>query len=77
MNFDQKNHTGAMMVLQQMQDLDIKPDSETYSYLISNSANEEDIAKVYFILNFCFPLFVFVLHCYKFSLLSYEFLMNI
>ncbi|PKU85832.1 Pentatricopeptide repeat-containing protein [Dendrobium catenatum] len=43
--FREKNNHGALMVLQQMQDLDIKPDSETYSYLISNCGSEEDIVK--------------------------------
>lgn len=34
------------MVLKQMEDADIKPDSKTFSYLIANCKCEEDIVKV-------------------------------
>jgi hypothetical protein len=34
------------MVLKQMKLADVKPDSQTFSYLISNCDREEDIIKV-------------------------------
>lgn len=34
------------MVLKQMQDANIKPDSETFSYLIFNCKSEEEVVKV-------------------------------
>lgn len=34
------------MVLKQMEDADIKPDSETYCYLIANCECQEDVSKV-------------------------------
>ncbi|XP_073114086.1 pentatricopeptide repeat-containing protein At4g21880, mitochondrial isoform X4 [Elaeis guineensis] len=43
--FRQKNNCGALMVLKQMEDANIKPDSETFSYLISNCESEKDIGK--------------------------------
>jgi hypothetical protein len=42
----QKNIRGALMVLKQMKLADVKPDSSSYSYLISNCNNEEEIIKV-------------------------------
>lgn len=42
----QKNTSGALMVLKQMELADVKPDSKTFSYLISNCECEEDIIKV-------------------------------
>lgn len=44
--FMQKNNGGALMVLKQMEDAGIQPDSETYCYLIANCECEEDISKV-------------------------------
>lgn len=41
-----------MMVLKQMELADVKPDSQTLSYLISNCDREEDIIKVDW--NLCF-----------------------
>ncbi|PKA62208.1 Pentatricopeptide repeat-containing protein [Apostasia shenzhenica] len=41
----EKNSIGVLTVLRQMEDADIEPDSETYSYLISNCGNEKDIEK--------------------------------
>ncbi|KAG0499445.1 hypothetical protein HPP92_004136 [Vanilla planifolia] len=43
--FREKKDHGALAVLQQMKDADVKPDSETYSYLISNCRSEKDIVK--------------------------------
>lgn len=34
------------MVLKQMEHANVKPDSQTFSYLINNCKNEEDIIKV-------------------------------
>lgn len=34
------------MVLKQMEAANVKPDSQTFSYLISNSDSDEDIIKV-------------------------------
>lgn len=42
----QKNNHRALMVLKQMERANLKPDSETYSYLIANCECEEDIVKV-------------------------------
>jgi len=42
----QKNYSGAQMVMSQMQIAGVKPDSETFSYLILNCESEENIAKV-------------------------------
>ena len=42
----QKNYNGAQMVMSQMQIAGVKPDSETFSYLILNCESEESIAKV-------------------------------
>jgi hypothetical protein len=42
----QKNHNGAQMVMSQMQIAGVKPDSETFSYLIVNCESEEGISKV-------------------------------
>lgn len=44
--FLQKNKNGVLRVLKEMKDADVKPDSQTFSYLISNCACEEDIIKV-------------------------------
>ncbi|KAJ6887042.1 hypothetical protein NC651_027408 [Populus alba x Populus x berolinensis] len=41
--FQEKNMSGALMVLEQM--ADVKPDSATYSCLISNCDNEDQITK--------------------------------
>ncbi|XP_048534293.1 pentatricopeptide repeat-containing protein At4g04790, mitochondrial-like [Triticum urartu] len=43
--FREKNHSGAQMVTSQMQIAGVKPDSETFSYLISNCDCEEKISK--------------------------------
>ncbi|KAM3296085.1 hypothetical protein ACQJBY_038435 [Aegilops geniculata] len=43
--FREKNHNGAQMVMSQMQIAGVKPDSETFSYLISNCDCEEKISK--------------------------------
>ncbi|EHA8590375.1 Pentatricopeptide repeat-containing protein [Cocos nucifera] len=43
--FREKNNRGVLMVLKQMEDANIKPDSETFSYLISNCESEKDIVK--------------------------------
>ncbi|RWW26485.1 hypothetical protein GW17_00009134 [Ensete ventricosum] len=40
-----QNNYGALKVLKQMEDADIKPDSKTFSYLIANCKCEEDIVK--------------------------------
>ena len=48
----QKNIRGALMVLKQMKLADVKPDSSSYSYLISNCNNEEEIIKVVWDLHF-------------------------
>ena len=42
----QKNSHGALMVLKQMEESNVKPDSRTLSYLINNCESEEDINKV-------------------------------
>ncbi|CAL9083018.1 unnamed protein product, partial [Musa acuminata var. zebrina] len=34
--FREQNYYGALNVLKQMEDADIKPDSKTFSYLIAN-----------------------------------------
>ncbi|CAL4890174.1 unnamed protein product [Urochloa decumbens] len=43
--YREKNHNGAQMVMSQMQIAGVKPDSETFSYLIVNCESEEDISK--------------------------------
>lgn len=55
-NFVQKNYYGALMVLKQMEEADVKPDSETFSYLISNCKCENDIIKVCLLLHFLYIL---------------------
>ncbi|KAG2682152.1 hypothetical protein I3843_11G179100 [Carya illinoinensis] len=45
--FQKKNTYAALMVLKQMKLDDVKPDSQTYSYLISHCDCEEDIIKYY------------------------------
>ncbi|XP_073009234.1 pentatricopeptide repeat-containing protein At4g21880, mitochondrial-like isoform X5 [Typha latifolia] len=45
--FREKKKHRALMVLKQMEDAGVKPDSETFSYLISNCDCEEDIVKYY------------------------------
>ncbi|XP_018810795.2 pentatricopeptide repeat-containing protein At4g04790, mitochondrial [Juglans regia] len=45
--FREKNTYGALMVLKQMKLADVKPDSQTFSYLISHCDREEDIIKYY------------------------------
>lgn len=42
----QKNMHAGLRVLKQMEDADVKPDSQTFTYLIGNCVNEEDIVKV-------------------------------
>lgn len=43
----QKNIAGGFVVLKQMERANVKPNSETFSYLISNCECEEDIVKVH------------------------------
>ncbi|CAN6234102.1 unnamed protein product [Urochloa humidicola] len=43
--YREKNYNGAQMVMSQMQIAGVKPDSETFSYLIVNCESEEDISK--------------------------------
>jgi len=43
--YREKNYSGAQMVMSQMQIAGVKPDSETFSYLILNCESEENIAK--------------------------------
>ncbi|KAL6888546.1 hypothetical protein ACP4OV_009572 [Aristida adscensionis] len=43
--FREKNHNAAQMVMAQMQIAGVKPDSDTFSYLILNCESEEDISK--------------------------------
>ncbi|KAG2648324.1 hypothetical protein PVAP13_1NG042515 [Panicum virgatum] len=43
--YREKNYNGAQMVMSQMQIAGVKPDSETFSYLILNCESEESIAK--------------------------------
>lgn len=43
----QKNIGGALWVLKQMEDADVKPDSQTFSYLLGNCSSEDDINKVH------------------------------
>uniref|UniRef100_A0A0E0G0P2 Uncharacterized protein n=1 Tax=Oryza nivara TaxID=4536 RepID=A0A0E0G0P2_ORYNI len=43
--FREKNHNGAQMVMAQMQIAGVKPDSETYCYLIFNCEFEEKISE--------------------------------
>lgn len=45
--FREKNISDGVKVLEYMQCADIKPDSQTFSYLISNSTTVEDIEKYY------------------------------
>ncbi|KAL2476241.1 Pentatricopeptide repeat-containing protein [Abeliophyllum distichum] len=45
--FREKNTCSGRHVLKQMEEADVKPDSATFSYLISNSNCEEDIIKFY------------------------------
>ncbi|KAK7401902.1 hypothetical protein VNO78_13754 [Psophocarpus tetragonolobus] len=45
--FREKNFSDGVRVLEHMQCANIKPDSQTFSYLISNSETEEDIEKYY------------------------------
>lgn len=45
--FRERNISDGVRVFEQMQCADIKPDSQTYSHLISNSETEEDIVKYY------------------------------
>lgn len=46
LNAMQKNVHAAMRVLNQMRDADVKPDSQTFSYLLGNCSSEEAINKV-------------------------------
>ncbi|XP_021834329.1 pentatricopeptide repeat-containing protein At4g04790, mitochondrial-like isoform X3 [Prunus avium] len=45
--FREKNIYGGLRVLKQMKEADVQPDSQTFSYLISNCESEEDINKYY------------------------------
>ncbi|KAJ8754661.1 hypothetical protein K2173_010752 [Erythroxylum novogranatense] len=45
--FREKNKKGALMVLRQMERAAVKPDSETYGYLIANCENEDEVVKYY------------------------------
>ncbi|XP_027342795.1 pentatricopeptide repeat-containing protein At4g04790, mitochondrial-like [Abrus precatorius] len=45
--FREKNISDGVRVLEYMQCADIKPDTQTFSYLINNSETEEDIEKYY------------------------------
>ncbi|KAE9599793.1 hypothetical protein Lal_00045672 [Lupinus albus] len=45
--FSEKNIRDGVRVLEHMQNADVKADSQTFSYLISNSETEEDIVKYY------------------------------
>ncbi|KAK9212546.1 hypothetical protein WN943_001928 [Citrus x changshan-huyou] len=45
--FRKKDVQGALMVLKEMEQANVKPDSQTFSYLIHNCSNEEDIIKYY------------------------------
>nr|GMC47497.1 pentatricopeptide repeat-containing protein At4g04790, mitochondrial-like isoform X1 [Ipomoea batatas] len=45
--FREKNIRGGLMVLKQMEDAEVKPDSQTFSYLIRNCNCEDDIIKFY------------------------------
>ncbi|GMH05708.1 hypothetical protein Nepgr_007548 [Nepenthes gracilis] len=45
--FREKNIVGGLRVLNEMEKADVKPDSQTYCYLIGNSECEEDIIKYY------------------------------
>lgn len=45
--FREKNIKSGLMVLKQMELEDIKPDSQTFSYLINNCDREEDVVKYY------------------------------
>lgn len=44
----QKNTSSAMHVLEQMEDVEVKPDAMTFACLISNSQSEKHITKVGF-----------------------------
>uniref|UniRef100_A0ACD5V7N1 Uncharacterized protein n=1 Tax=Avena sativa TaxID=4498 RepID=A0ACD5V7N1_AVESA len=43
--FREKNHNGAERVIAEMQSAGVKPDSETFSYLILNCDSEEKVSK--------------------------------
>ncbi|KAJ7948482.1 Pentatricopeptide repeat-containing protein [Quillaja saponaria] len=45
--FRERNISSGLKVLERMKRADVKPDSQTFSYLISNCENEEDIMKYY------------------------------
>ncbi|KAJ7981613.1 Pentatricopeptide repeat-containing protein [Quillaja saponaria] len=45
--FRERNISSGLMVLKQMERADVKPDSQTFSCLISNCENEEGIIKYY------------------------------
>lgn len=42
----QKNVHAGLRVLKEMEDATVKPDSQTFTYLIGNCVHEEDIVKV-------------------------------
>ncbi|KAG4967983.1 hypothetical protein JHK82_033688 [Glycine max] len=44
--FREKNISGVLRVLKKMRGANVKPDSQTFSYLIRNCEKEEDIMKV-------------------------------
>lgn len=45
--YREKNMDGVLRVLQEMKDADVKPDSQTFSFLISNCADETEITKYF------------------------------
>ncbi|XP_058219972.1 pentatricopeptide repeat-containing protein At4g21880, mitochondrial-like isoform X2 [Rhododendron vialii] len=45
--FREKNMHAGLRVLKQMEDADVKRDSQTFTYLIGNCVHEEDIVKYY------------------------------
>nr|GLL22596.1 pentatricopeptide repeat-containing protein At4g04790, mitochondrial-like [Ipomoea trifida] len=45
--FREKNIRSGLMVLKQMEHANVKPDSQTFSYLLNNCKSEEDIIKLY------------------------------
>ncbi|XP_043704331.1 pentatricopeptide repeat-containing protein At4g04790, mitochondrial-like [Telopea speciosissima] len=45
--FREKNISGGLMVLKQMERAGVKPDTQTFSFLIANCESEEDIKKYY------------------------------
>ncbi|CAH9107923.1 unnamed protein product [Cuscuta epithymum] len=46
-HFRQNNFHGGLMVLKQMEDANVKPDSQTFSYLINNCKSEDNLNKFF------------------------------